>query len=106
MGLLDEVKKARNETKAEKREQLLENTIYTIKNGTYKFFFGVNSSEEFQELKEVIAEINEELKEDKMMLRLSSEKLGEKRFPGYEIYSCGSMIGKFYYCVQVEVDAL
>ena len=106
MGLLDEVKKTRDESKAAKRNQLLESTIYVIKNGTYKFNFGVNSAEEFQELKEVISELNEELKEDKFVLKLAPDTMGVRSSTGYSVYACGKTLGTFYYYLTIEVDAL
>ena len=77
-----------------------------IKNGTYRFNFGVNSAEDFQELKEVIKELNEGLKEDKIELKLPYDSMGVRSSTGHKIYSNGKLVGTFYYCVTIEVDAL
>lgn len=105
MGLLDEVKEARQAKKDLKRKHILASTVYTIKQGTYKFNYGYNSDEDLQEIKEVVAELNEELKEDKFVLKLVPTNC-RQTFYGYEIYVASSSIGKFHYYIEVLVDAL
>ena len=105
MGLLDEVKKARDEKKQIKRNHLVEATIDAIKNGSYKFVYGFNSDEDYQELIEVMDQLNTELKNDKIMLIIKT-KPALVTCAAYEIKVAGKSIGKFNSFIQINVDAL
>ena len=105
MSLLSDVKKVRDERKQVKRNHLLEATVHAIKKGTYKFNYGFNSDEDYQELIEVVDELNKELKDDKFVL-IVSQQPSTRNFAGYEITIADKSIGKFYFFVQISVDAL
>ena len=105
MGLIDEVKQARDAKKQLKREHILSSTIYVIKQGTYKFTYGYNSKEDLQELEEVIDELNNELKKDNFVLKILPSGCVDT-YQHYEISVAGKPVGKFNNFIYIQVDAL
>jgi len=101
MGMFSGLKEAREKTKAIKRDHLSKLAIEAINNGSYKFFYGFNSSEELQEIKEVIEEMNKELEQDKFVVRVVSTSAGYTR-----VHYKKECLGNFDYSVLIAIDAI
>ena len=101
MGQYSEIKKARDDSKAIKRDHLYKFAVESIKNGTYKFTYGYNSPEALQEIKEVIVEMNNDLKEDGIVLKISSTF-----YTKVTVTFKNDPIGTFDNTLNIEVDAL
>ena len=72
MGLFGQIKEARQKTKQTKRNHFVTLITDSITDGSYQFFYGYNSEEEFKEIIEVIDDINKELSSDKLMLTVAT----------------------------------
>ena len=101
--MISAIKEARNQEKAKKKENFTKAIVAAIKNGSYEFTYGYNSQEDFQEIEEVIADLNKELEEDKFVLKIKSKM---NRPATYSIYIEGRYIGSFLNTIQVSIDAL
>ena len=102
MGLLNDVRGAREAAKAKKREEIQKNIVYAIKKGIYEFYYGFSSEEEFQELEEIINEMNEELAEDGFVL-MFKEKYNYKH-QAYQVYIEGQFAYLADRIVKIAID--
>ena len=101
MGLYSGIKEARDQAKNIKRQHLYDLAIEAVKNGTYKFKYGYNSSEALQEIEEVLKEINEDLLKDRISLKIAS-----KTIDPCNIYFNNKLLGVFNSTLVIEIDAL
>ena len=102
MSLISNIGNARRERKAKKREDLEKNIIYSINNGMYRFGYGFNSEEEYQELEEVISELNAELAQEEIVLSMAEKS--RESFMGYRTYIEGKEAFKSNYSVIILID--
>ena len=100
MGIFSGIKEARNKNKDIKRDHLNKLAVEAVSNGTYRFFYGYNSAEGLQEIKEVIEEMNKELAQDNMTLAVTAT------YSGYTKVTCKKdILGYFDYGVEICIDA-
>ena len=104
MGMFSGIKEAREKAKALKREHLSKLAVEAVENGTYKFYYGYNSSEELQEVKEVVEEMNKELAQDKFEVRIISTYQASAG-SGKIMYK-KEVLGNFDYYILLGIDAL
>ncbi len=101
MGLYSEIKEAREQSKATKREHLYKLAVEAVKNGTYKFTYGYNSDEALQEIEEVVDEMNEELEDDGLSLDISSTSNAR-----VNVYNKNEFLGTFDCTLLISVETL
>ena len=103
MGMFSGIREAREKAKALKREHLSKLAVEAVENGSYELYYGYNSSEELQEIKEVLEEMNEELKQDKLELRVISTY--QASAGSAKIMYKKEVLGNFDYVILIGVDA-
>jgi hypothetical protein len=95
----NKITEARKKRKQIKKDHFVTLTAEAIENGKYKFEYGYNSNAEFEEIIEVIDEINKSLASEKLILTASS-------IPGRacEIKVEGQSIGRFENCCVIFIE--